>query len=76
MLIVVCLIPLEHFGTDMENPFSKRLDLEETFISEEEVREWHEFIATLPPVWFEGKTPAERGREAMKLFKQRSSNEP
>ena len=52
-----------------DRPYSKRMVLPES-IPPERVTDWHAFLATLPPVWWEGKTPEERGREAYRLWKE------
>jgi hypothetical protein len=39
-------------------------------IPPERAKEWHAFLATLPPGWWEGKTADERGVEAMRLWKE------
>ncbi len=53
-----------------DRPYSKRIVLPES-IPPELIPSWHEFLATLPLSWWEGKTPEERGREAVKLWKEK-----
>ena len=54
----------------MTNPLIKRIILPEQ-IPPERVADWHAFLATLPPAWWEGKTAKERGMEAIKLWKEK-----
>jgi hypothetical protein len=53
-----------------DRPYSKRIVLPES-IPPEMIPSWHEFLATLPLSWWEGKTPEERGEEAVKLWKNK-----
>jgi hypothetical protein len=54
----------------MTNPPIKHITTPEGLIPHDKRAEWVAFLLTLPVIWWDDKTPEQRGAEAFRMWKE------